>query len=139
MTRELAHWPLVACAYDQSMDLEGYQAQLDDWNVWLARGEPFALLRIFRTEASLQHPDGSALLVKQWMQDTAPRIPQALVAMATVVPESAYEKLKKFKTEKIFGVPGEVFTDPEQALAWLRAEVQRLAGLELAEVDLQAL
>lgn len=123
MTCDLQRWPLVRCVYDQAMDLQHYSSQLDDWALWLARKEPFALLRIYRSAAALQHPEGSAPLAKAWLQNTVPRLKGAVMAMATVVPASEYETLKQFPAGKLLGITAELFVEEAEAMDWLTAQM----------------
>jgi len=39
-----------------------------EWNRWLARGEPFATLRLFVDTDSTVQPPGAPVFVKQWLQ-----------------------------------------------------------------------
>lgn len=135
-TLSLARWPLVIATYRTAMTLADYRAQLAQWHAWLATGERFAVLRIFATSAALTHPEGSAQLSKQWLQDTRPSLKQSLLGMATVVPATHYEQLRRMQMEKAFGVPGQVFQHVDAALAWLGNEVFAPAGLDVPAVQM---
>jgi hypothetical protein len=132
----LTHWPLVIATYSAAMTLDDYRAQLAQWHAWLATGERFAVLRVFATSEALTHPEGSAQLSKQWLQDTRPRLQQSVLGMATVVPPAHYEQLQRMQMEKAFGVPGKVFQHVDDALAWLGNEVLAPAGLEMPAVQM---
>lgn len=137
-TLSLARWPLVIATYRAAMTLDDYRAQLAQWHAWLARGERFAVLRVFASTDSLTHPEGSAQLSRQWLQETRPRLQQWVLGMATVVPASHYESLRRMQMEKAFGVPGEVFQDKDEALAWLKQRVFAPAGVEMPLPQAQA-
>lgn len=121
MLCDVSRWPLVVCVVDAPMDLDAYRAELAAWSDWLARREPFALLRVYDNLPALAHPEGSAPLAKDWMQQTVPLLKGALLGMATVVPELAYAPLRKVQMHKLLGVPAEAFLDRPSALAWLQA------------------
>ena len=38
---DLTHWPLVVGVYREEATLAAYQAQLDRWQGWFARAQPF--------------------------------------------------------------------------------------------------
>lgn len=130
MTRhDLSHWPLVVTLAQGPSSLPDMQAFIDEWGRWLARGEPFATLRVFADSAALEHPPGSAPLAKQWLQQQGEAIRRHVMGMATVVPPGDYERLRKMNAEKLFGVPAATFADVTGALDWLRDRVYTPRGL----------
>ena len=139
MSETLANWPLVVGVYRTALDLDGYQTQLDVWERWFARQERFALLRIYTTPESLSHPDGSAPLAKAWLQRNRPVLQRWVMGMATVVPASNYEKMKRFQVDKAFGVPGAIFREAEEALGWLQDTIFSPAGIAFKKPLLSAL
>ena len=127
---DLTHWPLVVGVYRDEATLESYQAQLDRWQGWFARAQPFALLRVYATPESLAHPEGSAAVGKAWLVQNRPLLARWVLGMATVIlPPQDYARLRNMQVEKAFGVPGGVFASVEEAMAWLRRDVFGPAGM----------
>jgi len=125
---DLSHWPLVisiARAMPTMAEVEQFQQA---WSDWLARGEPFATLRLFLDRQALEHPPGSAASVKQWLQTHAPAIKEQVIGMATIVPESELARISKMNAEKLFGVPADSFSDTAAALDWLHERVYAPRG-----------
>jgi len=128
MRNDLTHWPLVLTVAIGQSSLREHEAFLAAWTSWLDRGEPFAVLRTFASQDALVHPDGGARMAKQWMQDNGERIRQTVAALVSVVPATEYERMRKMNVEKLFGVPGAVFSSSSEALAWLDAGVFQRRG-----------
>jgi len=82
---DLTHWPLVITLEQGPASLDDTRALFEAWNGWLARGEPFAILRIFTgSELPLPAP-GAAQLFKPWLQQQGAAIRQQVCGMATAV------------------------------------------------------
>ncbi|WP_051303394.1 hypothetical protein [Comamonas composti] len=129
---DLSRWPLVVGIYREAATLQTYQAQLDRWQEWFARGEDFALLRVYATPESLLQPEGGAALGKFWLQQHRPLLQRRVMGMATVIlPPEDHARLKNMQVEKAFGVPGGVFASVPQALAWLEKKVFEPAAIAL--------
>lgn len=129
---DLSHWPLVVGVYREEATLHAYQAQLDSWQAWFAREQPFALLRVYTTPGSLAHPEGSAAAGKSWLAQNRPLLQRWVIGMATVIlPPQDYARLKNMQVEKAFGVPGGVFASVEEAIVWLQREVFEPAGMQV--------
>lgn len=120
---DLSHWPLVISVASGPTSLEELTSFTEDWGRWLTHGERFATLRIFADTESLVHPEGSAKKGKQWLQEQGEAIRQQVSGMATVVPASEYERMRKMNVEKLYGVPAATFADVPSALAWLDERV----------------
>lgn len=135
---DLSHWPLVLTVARGPSSLPQMQRFIDDWAEWLARGEPFATLRVFADAAALEHPAGSGPLAKQWLQQQGEAIRRQVMGMATVVPASDYERLRKMNVEKLFGVPAATFADLPAALDWLHERVYRAHALPFDAPGLRA-
>jgi len=132
MTRhDLTHWPLVITLEQGRSSLDDTRALLDGWNHWLARGAPFATLRMFTGAELLLPPPGAPQLLKQWLQQQSEAIRQYCAGMATVVPISALARVRKMNAEKLFRVPAASFDKPRHALDWLRETVFRPRGWTL--------
>ncbi|QTD43617.1 hypothetical protein [Ottowia testudinis] len=130
---DLSHWPLVVGVYREEATLQAYQAQLDSWQAWFAREQPFALLRVYATHGSLAHPEGSAAAGKSWLAQNRPLLQRWVIGMATVIlPPQDYARLKNMQVEKAFGVPGGVFASVEEAIAWLQGEVSGIRDLQVS-------
>lgn len=128
---DLTHWPLVITVAQGAPSLPETEAFIQDWNRWLARGEPFATLRVFVDAQALTQPPGSPQLVKQWLQEKNLDVRAQVKGMATVVPPSEYERLSKMNAEKLFGVPAATFSDLAASLEWMRKRVYVPRGLRL--------
>jgi len=126
---DLSHWPLVISVAQGSATLAEIEAFHQEWNGWLARGEPFATLRLFVDTEALAHPPGSSVLAKQWLQTHSAAIRAQVMGMATVVPASEYARISKMNAEKLFGVPAAAFTEVPAALNWLHERVYAPRGL----------
>jgi len=120
---DLSHWPLVLSVEQGAPSLADVQALQQNWNHWLARGERFASLRVLCDVDTLTHPPGSAQSMKAWLQTSLAAIRAQVLGMATVVPASALESLRKMNAEKLFGVPAALFDNVPDALAWLQETV----------------
>ena len=130
---DLSHWPLVVGVYREEATLQAYQAQLDSWQAWFAREQPFALLRVYATPGSLAHPEGSAAAGKSWLAQNRPLLQRWVIGMATVIlPPQDYARLRNMQVEKAFGVPGGVFASVEEAIAWLQGEVSGIRDLQVS-------
>jgi len=131
---DLTHWPLVITMERGPASLDDTRALFEAWNGWLARGEPFAILRIF-TDSELPLPaPGAAQLFKPWLQQQGAAIRQQVIGMATVVPDSALERVRKMNAEKLFGVPAASFAEIPAALDWLRETAFAAKGWTLDTV-----
>lgn len=103
---DLSHWPLVVGVYREEATLQAYQAQLDSWQAWFAREQPFALLRVYATPGSLAHPEGSAAAGKSWLAQNRPLLQRWVIGMATVIlPPQDYARLKNMQVERRSGCP----------------------------------
>lgn len=120
---DLSHWPLVLTVAQGPSSLPEMQRFIDDWANWLARGMPFATLRVFADSPSLEFPTGSGSLAKEWLKQQGGAIRRQVMGMATVVPASEYERLRKMNAEKLFGVPASTFADLPAAIDWLQEHV----------------
>jgi len=128
---DLTHWPLVISIARGTPTMEEVAQFQQAWSGWLARGEPFATLRLFLDSQTLEHPPGSAASVKQWLQIHALAIKERVMGMATIVPESELARVSKMNAEKLFGVPADSFSDVAVALTWLHERVYTPRGLVL--------
>lgn len=116
-------WPvgLFIAKGPQSLDL--HQQMLSAWDEWLARRVPFIALRIYLDSASLEIVEGVGKLTKAWLQGgAAEAIRSQVSAMLIVVPSTDHGRMKAMSVEAAFGVPGGVFADLADALAWIGPE-----------------
>lgn len=128
---DLTHWPLVISVSQGISTLAETEAYIEEWNAWLARGEPFMALRVFVDAESLARQPGGPQLVKKWLQERNLEVRAQVKGMVAVVPPSEYERLNKMNTEKLFGVPAATFADLAAALEWLRKRVYVPRGIRL--------
>lgn len=127
---DLTHWPLVLSTARGAMSLDEQLAFLADWNAWLDRSESFSTLRVFTDADALKRPEGGAREAKAWLQANGERIKQRVIGMATVVPSEALEDMTRINTEKLFGVPAQMFDDANEAAMWL-ASLSAIQGRPL--------
>jgi len=120
---DLSHWPLVISLAQGAPSLAEIEAFHQQWNHWLARGEPFATLRVFMDAGAMAHPPGSSVLAKQWLQTHRQRIRQQVRGMVSVVPASEYPRMSRMNAEKLFGIPAAMFSELPAALDWLHERV----------------
>lgn len=119
MRHDLTQWPLVISVATGRMSLEDQADFFRAWTEWLARDEPFAVLRHFCDDASTVHPPGGAREARLWLQEKAPKISSRVLGMATVVPERAYDRLARMDGQRLFGVPAEIFSVKAAAVDWI--------------------
>lgn len=137
---DLTYWPLVVGIYRDAVTHAAYERQLAQWEDCFAREQPFALLRVFTTPASVVPPRGSAAVGKDWLARNRPLLQRWVLGMATVIlPPEDYARMKNFKVEKAFGVPGRVFDAAVPALAWLQTAVFAPACISVRWPALDAL
>ncbi|HEP7962686.1 TPA: hypothetical protein VDU60_000312 [Pseudomonas aeruginosa] len=133
---DISHWPLaLSLAYGAS-SLDDIEKFMSAWSNWLAQGESFAILRVFLDIQSTERSAGAGNSTKPWFQDQAPRIREQVIGIATVVPQSEYERINKINAEKLFGVPARTFLDVHAALLWLQQEIFSPRGLLLPNDDI---
>lgn len=126
------HWPLVIHEFAGLQTLADHEQSLLVWNTHFSRGESFVIIRLFRDEESLVHPEGAGKLTKAWLRDgAAETIKTSVAAMINIVPESAYERMKHMNVEAVFGVPGGVFKDFQGAHEWYNATLPPAVNLPL--------
>jgi len=128
---DLSHWPLVISVSQDTPSLTEIEAFHQEWNRWLARGEPFATLRLFVDAGSVVQPPGAPALAKQWLQTHSDAVRANVMGMATVVCASEYPRFAKMNAEKLFGVPAAVFDELSAALDWLHERVYAPRELQL--------
>jgi hypothetical protein len=128
---DLSHWPLVVTVASGASSLEELRDFTREWSAWLGRGERFATLRVFVDSDALAHPEGSAQEVKQWFQASREAIREQVLGMATVVPPTELERVRKMNAEKLFGVPAVAEGDIAQAIRWLSERAFAPNGLAL--------
>jgi hypothetical protein len=130
MTRiDLTCWPLVLSFSEGAQGLDDQSRFLAEWDHWLGRGQSFAVLRVFASEAALIHPEGGARSAKAWMRENGARIRHLVLGLASVVPGTAHERMSRMNLEQLFGVPAAVFCETEAALLWLEDRVFGPQGL----------
>nr|WP_324258859.1 hypothetical protein [Cellvibrio fontiphilus] len=126
------HWPLVIHEFAGLQTLAEHEQSLLVWNSHFSRGESFVIIRLFRDEESLVHPEGAAKLTKAWLRDgAAEAIKASVTAMMNIVPESAYERMKHMSVEAVFGVPGGVFNSSQDAAEWFITNLRSTETLQL--------
>lgn len=125
-------WPLVIHEFAGIQTLAEHEQSLAVWNQHFSRNESFVVMRIFRDEDSLIHPDGAAKLTKAWLHEGAAQaIKKSVVAMMNIVPESAYERMKHMSVEAVFGVPGGIFKNSQDAVEWFNQNFGATVHLDL--------
>jgi hypothetical protein len=121
---DLSHWPLVLSTMTGASTAEEQRAFFAEWTGWLDRSVPFATLRVFRDDASLERPSGGAKEAKLWLQENGSKIRRQVIGMATVVPPLRFDEMSRMNAEKLFGVPAQTFAAVELAMAWIVARLE---------------
>ena len=113
------NWPVVIFNFHGPQTLAEHEQNLADWNTQFLREKSFVAIRIFHDEESLVHPEGVGQVTKAWLRDGAAQsIKTSVIAMLNVVPESAYDRMKHMSVEAVFGVPGGIFKNYQDATEW---------------------
>jgi hypothetical protein len=121
---DLSHWPLVLSTMTGASTPDEQYAFFAEWSGWLDRSVPFATLRVFQDDASLERPSGGAKDAKLWLQENGDKIRQQVIGMATVVPPSRFDEMSRMNAEKLFGVPAQTFATIEPGVAWIVARLE---------------
>lgn len=117
------HWPVVLFEFQAEQSQQDHQVFLDIWDELFQRQEPFIVLRVYHDETALIHSPSVGKLTRQWLKDGADeKIKQHVNAMIHIVPEAAYPKMQHMSVEKVFGVPGGIFSATEDAIAWFNQQ-----------------
>ncbi|GAA5236906.1 hypothetical protein [Verticiella sediminum] len=129
---DFTHAPLLITVGLGAPTREDLQRHTRHWNRLFDAGTPFASLRVFVDDESTQRPEGGAQDGKAWLQERGAHIRTHVWGMATVVlPQPAYERLRRMDAEKLFGVPASTFPDLGTALDWLQSAVFTPRGLSV--------
>lgn len=120
---DLSLWPLVLSTMKGASTLEAHLEFFAEWSTWLDRGVPFATLRVFQDDGSLERPSGGGKDAKLWLQENGGRIKEQVIGMATVVPAARFDEMSRMNAEKLFGVPAQSFADIKPAIAWIAARL----------------
>jgi len=93
----------------------------------IAKGQPFALVIVNDGGDGKEREKGANAVLTQWVKDNKPELQRLCVGMASVVPTSAmlaiYKPLVQKVAGKMYGFPFDMFTDIEQARAWVSAKL----------------
>ncbi len=93
----------------------------------IAKGERFALVIVNDGGDGKQRERGANAVLTQWVKDNKPALQRLCVGMASVVPTSAmlaiYKPLVQKVAGKMYGFPFDMFTDIEQARAWVNTKL----------------
>jgi hypothetical protein len=120
---DLSHWPLVLSTMTGASTPDEQRAFFSEWTTWLDRGVPFATLRVFQDDASLERPSGGAKEAKLWLQENGGKIKEHVIGMASVVPPARLDEMSRMNAEKLFGVPAQTFAAIEPAVDWIAARL----------------
>lgn len=93
----------------------------------IAKGQRFALVIVNDGGDGKEREKGANAVLTQWVKDNKPKLQELCVGMASVVPTSAmlafYKPLVQKVAGKMYGFPFDMFTDVEQARAWVSARL----------------
>ncbi|WP_343561577.1 hypothetical protein [Kiloniella sp. b19] len=132
-------WPLCTTLAEGPQSLSQHLEMLAIWNRWFARNQPFVTLRLYADPLSLEQAEGTARATKKWLRDGADQNIRSLVkAMVIVIPPESLEAMKHMNVEAVFGIPGGIFSDLQDALDWI-GEHRHLCDLPSVETVLQRL
>ncbi|MBX3047288.1 MAG: hypothetical protein KF698_09855 [Anaerolineales bacterium] len=113
---------IVMHTYEPIMKADMY-AITDAGDELIAKGERFALVIVNDGGDGKEREKGANAVLTQWVKDNKPALQRLCVGMASVVPTSAmlaiYKPLVQKVAGKMYGFPFDMFTDIEQARAWV--------------------
>lgn len=125
-------WPLAICILEDTQSIDEHIQMLEAWNNWFTRDDNFIAVRIYRNETSLAQVDDIARTTKQWLKNgAADQIRQKIKAMLNIVPPAKYEQMKLLSVEKVFGIPGGIFSDLDSSFEWLEKYNHYSAGPDI--------
>lgn len=126
-------WPLGILMLEGGQSLAQHEQMLAKWDEWFARGERFIPLRVHLDDDALDQAPGVARVTKKWLTSGAAENMRRLVtAMVIVVPPSRFDAMSHVSVEKVFGVPGGIFKDLQEALDWIGKTEDFPVGTESA-------
>ena len=118
-----AAWPLVRVRWDGAVSDSMIDTFLARMNEWLERGERFALLLDSRGAKGMSPEQRNRVIGH--MKQNAARTARCLVQ--AIVLDNVIQRTLFYGINVIFPnpFPSKVFADPDEAEAWLRAELRR--------------
>ena len=126
-----SNWPLAIMVAEQAMTPTDHRLFLDRWSGWLDRARPFALLRIFASEAALAEPMAAPAEWRRWCALNGERARALVAGIATTVPRDWAGPAPGLALDGLSGVRAAVFDTSMAAVAWLRTEILRPLGLRI--------
>ena len=110
--------------FSGQQSLEDHQLVIAQWDKKLLQEQPFIAIRIYHDAQSLIHSQGIGKLTRAWLKDSAAiKIQHLVSAMINIVPGASYDAMKHMSVEAVFKVPGGIFKDTDDAIAWLQSNV----------------
>jgi hypothetical protein len=118
------HWPLCILILEGKQSLGQHMDILDVWNGWFARRERFISLRVHLDDDALDHAPGTGRASTEWLKAGAGKsIRELVAAMAIVTPPSSLHRFQHLSVQAVFGVPGTICSDVDNALRWVAGSV----------------
>ncbi|MDF5732402.1 MAG: hypothetical protein PUP92_31485 [Rhizonema sp. PD38] len=117
-----SRFPLIVVMMQGHFTLKEAQAYLQQWNRWLAREKPMAVLNLIQDEQPPQENAEAAKYYAQWLKANKSRLRQHLKGIAQVMHSEAYSIFEsKFPAliGRLYGCSGKLFLQQSEAEAWL--------------------
>lgn len=125
--------PLITLEFLGAMDAATTQRLFDTLTEVLGRSSGRFAVMMTNNQGEHKHERGVARIQQDWAKANRQRLSQDCVGMALVTQSSKYMRMfgpvVNQVISRMYGCPGKVFSDPNEAEAWLR---ERLASVEKA-------
>lgn len=129
-------WPLGLMIAHGEQSLDHHKQMIEIWDDWFERAEKFHVLRVYQDADSLKKVPGVAKASKLWLRAGAKeKIKLFVSSMLIVVPPDSFENVQHLSIEKVFHVPGGIFSSVADAVN----QLDKNGGLfphTLEEIDL---
>lgn len=123
LIHENKHSPLALVIAQGKPSIEQHIASLKSWDNWFNNNKPFHVIRFFKDSDSLEIPNGAGKMTQTWMAEGADMKFRSLVkSMCIVVPKHKYNKMKKMNINKVFGIPGGIFSSINDVFEWFNEQ-----------------
>lgn len=120
------NWPLVIFEFSGEQSLEEHKRMLEEWQQLFTRQQKFIAVRIFHDDISVNHSREIGQLTWKWLNDGANKaIQERALAILNITPQASYAKMKNKNVERVFGVPGGIFKNTQDANQWLDNNIEK--------------
>ena len=138
LVHEDTYHPLMLVIAKGKPSIEQHIASLKSWDTWFNSNEAFHVIRFFEDGDSLDIPAGAGRMTQDWLTEGADVKFRLLVkSMCIVVPQNKYEKMKKMSVNKVFGIPGEIFSSIDDIFEWYEKNITPLNMLGIGSINIK--